>query len=547
VSRRTPDPRGRRFVAPIGLVLAVALVAGTAWWLAGALEVRTVTVPVDSPGDVSTSAIAERGTQAFAIVQSDAPSEDVVELVEAMTTQSATVAGVRSVESVTNTGVLVTAPNGALTTTPAFGSASRLEPSTSLDARTHRARDGLLGTAGLVSDDGRAFLVTAEIDPALSQAQQTDAARAFRVRAELAVTVSGLPVTVSFGGQALTLGEATDGARTDLALLVGLACIAPAAIALVVLRRRVPAGALLAAGGAALLLASILVNGEAVQGRVAPLDLGHPLSVADDLADRDLRGTIPVTIDITGAAGAFRRPDVLARMDALSTWLRSEYDVVAIDLPSTLRAEAGAITGVDSIPSNPEDIDQLLGQTGVFGSSLLAQTTNDDLSRTRIVAWLPNEGRARLDELANRLDRISVVVFEDLGISVQVGAEVVAATPTRQSLARNLALLGLLGIALGAVVALATLWDRHRHEELHRARHRRLFGPSGHHPTVRPSSAGGRREAEPEHDDDHHDRRWNRSLFARHSHGHGHDHDDRSAPPPDPGERDDADRFTSSR
>lgn len=539
-----PDARGRRLVAPIGLILAVAMIAGTAWWLAGGLQVRAATVPVDGPADVTAGAIAERGAGAFAIIQTETPSDDVVGLVDAVTTQSASVPGVVAVESATNVGVLTTTPSGDLTTTPAFGKASGLDPSTSFDARAQRAAAGLLGTAGLVDEDGRTFLIAAEIDPTLAPSAQATAARSFRDRAALAVSVSGEPVTLSFGGQALTVAEATEGARTDLALLVGLACVAPAAIALVVLRRRVPAGALLAAGGAALLLASLLVNGEAAQGRVAPLDRDDPLTVANELADRELRGTIPVTIDITGAEGAFRRPDVLARMDALTTWLRSEYPVTAVDLPTTLRAEAGAITGVDSIPSNPEDIDRLLTETGQFAPGLVDRITNEDLSRTRIVAWVPDEGRARLDELANRLDRISVVVFEDLGISVRVGADVIATTPTRKELASHLALLGMLAVALGALIALATVWDRHRHEERHRQRHRRVFGPTGRHPT---SSSGSAWRGHHEHDDDHHDRRWSRSLFSRHGHEHRSPAPD-VRPPPEPGaEPDAADRFSSTR
>ena len=305
--------------------------------------------------------------------------------------------------------------------------------------------------------------------------------------------MSGLPVDVSFGGEALTAAEATESVRTDLALLVGLACLAPAAIALVLLRRGVPAGAVLAAGGAALLLAAILVNGEPARGRASPLDPDNPVTLANDVADAQLRGVIPVTIDILGGPGAFRRPDVLARMDALTTWLRDEYGVSGVDLPTTLRAEAGAITGVDSIPSNPDDIANLIDQTRRFDDGrLLTSITNEDFSRTRIVAWLPDEDRARLDRLASRLDQISLVVFEDLGIVARFTADVVAPAPARTSLAHDLAILGILGVALGGAVALLTLRDRHLHEERHRARHRRLFG-HGYHVTASAGAVARRR------------------------------------------------------
>lgn len=514
------DLRGRRPVALIGLVLAVAVIAGTAWWLAGGLRVQPVTVPAELREDAP-DAIAERGPQAFAVVRAESLSPDVIGLVEAITNQSAALPGVLDVESVTSVGVLTTGPSGDLLATPALGSGSELDPALSLEARVQRASSSLLGTAGLLTSDGRTLLVAAELDPTRSDDERADAARAFRDQATLAASVSGLPVSVSFGGEALTTAEATDDVRGDLALLVGLACVAPAAIALVVLRRRVPTGALLAAGGAALLLASVLVSGEPARGNASPLDPDHPVTVANDLVDQQLRGTIPVTIDVVGPPGAFRRPDVLARMDALSTWLRDEYGITAVDLPTTLRTEAGTIAGVDSVPSNPDDIATLLAQTGSFqDGAFLADIANDDLSRTRIVAWVPDEGRARLDELANRLDRISLVVFEDLGISARFGAEVVSTASTRRTLANDLALLGLLALALGAAVALATLWDRHRHEERHRERHRRLFG----HPSR--STGTGSMAARSAHEHEHeHGHRWS-SLFARHVQDHYPEPDD---------------------
>ena len=499
------------------------IIAGTAWWLASQLQVEPITVPV-AFRDEAPDAIAERGPGVFAVVQSEEASTDVVELVEAITNQSASLPGVREVESVTSVGVLASTPTGDLISTPALGSASELDPALDLGARMQRASSSLLGTAGLATNDGRTLLIAAELDPSRSAEEQAATARSFRDRAALAVSVSGLAVTASFGGEALTTAEATDGVRADLTLLVGLACLAPAAIALVVLRRRVPAGALLAAGGAALLLASLLVNGEPARGNASPLDPDHPVTLANDLVDRELRGTIPITIDVVGPPGAFRRPDVLARMDALSTWLRDEYGVTAVDLPTTLRTEAGTIAGVDSVPSNPDDIDRLLAQTRAFATGdLMADIANDDLSRTRIVAWLPDEGRARLEGLATRLDGIALVVFDDLGISARISAEVVATTATRRTLANDLALLGMLAVALGAAVALATLWDRHRHEERHRERHRRLFGHPGHH--SRPTGQGAPAERSA-HD---HGHRWS-SLFARHVQDHYPDPDDPDEP-----------------
>ena len=178
------DVRGRRLVAPVGLILSVAIIAGTAWWLAAGLRVETVTVPV--PVDESgAGVIPQPGPQALAIIETDALTADVVELVEAITNQSATVPGVTAVESVTNIGVLTTLPSGGLTSTPAFGSASTLDASVTLETRAQRAAAGQLGTAGLLSSDGHTFLIAAEIDPTSSPAAQATAARSFRDRAAL--------------------------------------------------------------------------------------------------------------------------------------------------------------------------------------------------------------------------------------------------------------------------------------------------------------------------------------------------------------------------
>ncbi len=528
-SSEAPDPRSLRLVAPIGLVIGVVVLCTGAWWLAAGLRVQTVTLPVDLH-ETGPDIIADPGPTVFVVLETDGLSDEVIGLVETITDRSAAVPGVTRVESITDVGVLATTPAGEVISTPAFGSASQLDPSLDLEARRQRAAAGRLGTAGLLDARGTHLLIAAEIDAGLDQDRQAEVAESFRSGATAATADAGPSVDTMFGGEALTTVAATDDVRADLFLLVGLACVAPACIGLVVLRRRVPAGALLAAGGAALLLASILVGGEAVRGRSAPVEPDHPVMIANEVADRDLRGTVPVAIDIVGAPGSFRRPDVLARMDALTTWLRDEYGVSGVDLATTLRAETGAVTGVDSIPASPEDIATLLAVTSGFDDGrFLSPITNDDYSRTRIVAWLPDEGRSRLTELAGRLDRISDVVFADLGIAARFKADVVSPAPTRELLADDLALLGLLAVAVGAAVALATLSDRHRHEERHRAHHRHLrWGGSVAAPDA------GRRGSSPGDPTD--ARAWG-SLFTRHTQDHY----------PDPDDRDDRDDTSDTR
>ena len=73
----SPDMRGRRLVAPVGLIIAVALIAGTAWWLAAGLRVQTVAIPV-AVDESGTGVIPQPGPQALAIIQADSLSADVV-------------------------------------------------------------------------------------------------------------------------------------------------------------------------------------------------------------------------------------------------------------------------------------------------------------------------------------------------------------------------------------------------------------------------------------------------------------------------------------
>jgi hypothetical protein len=249
--------------------------------------------------------------------------------------------------------------------------------------------------------------------------------------------------------------------RSDLRALLVLAVVAPAAIALVVTRRRVPVGALLAASGAALLLASVLVvNTIGEDAGALPAD--HPVAVGNRIVDEQLRGIVPIEVEFVGAPGDFRRPEVLARLDALANWLRDQSGVNATGLSSTIRDEAGVITGVDSVPPNPDDLNRLIEDAAAFeGGTFLPTIVNDDFSRTRLIGSWPDRGTAGAEALAANFDRIAGATLAGTGVAARLEAKIPSVASATTNLANLLATLGVLSLVMGAGLALLGLWASH--------------------------------------------------------------------------------------
>jgi len=200
---------------------------------------------------------------------------------------------------------------------------------------------------------------------------------------------------------------------------------------------------------------------------IAATDVGllpadHPIAQGNRIVDERLHGMIPIEVEFTGRPDDFRKPEVLARLDALANWLRDEYGVKATGLSSTVRDETGVITGVDSVPPNPDDLATLLAATAEFDDgTFLPNIVTDDYSRTRLIGSWPNRGADAVVSMERRFDRIASAELADTGIVARLTAKVPTAEPATEALNNALGILGALAIALAATLGLLGFWARH--------------------------------------------------------------------------------------
>ncbi len=448
--------------SPARLLFGVLIIAAVTVTLARHLTVETALVPTPVADQMDAPPLAPNGDRLMVVLQTDHVTPELISAIERITARTTGIAGVIEVHSVTNTLVLTKADEFTPIATPAFGTQSRLPVERTLTERTLLAASSRLGSADLISSDGKTMSIIAVLTPAASTEARSSAASDFKQVVDTEVAAAGLPATVHLAGGAVTTMAVADGMRTDLSTLVTLAVVFPALLALLVLRRRVPVAALLAGSGAALLLAAVVVaNTSGVDSN--PVAADHPIAIGNQIVDDNLRGTVPIEIEFAGSAGDFRKPEVLARVDALSNWLRDEYSVNPTGLSSTVRDEAGIITGVDSVPPNPADIDALIVKTHDFDNGvLLHQVVNDDFSRTRLIAYRPDRGSGSVEAMARRFDQISVVLLQNTDVAARLTAREPAIEQTPTTMADILGLLGALTVVLGGLLGLLGAWARHR-------------------------------------------------------------------------------------
>lgn len=438
--------------------MLVALVA----WLSGSrLAIDIVTVPpwLPPPADVSLSG---EGDRLMAVLETGQLTPEYISAVERITERGTDIDGVAGVRSVTNTLVLAKNDPFRPIATPAFGTRSTLPVSLSLPERAQAAAASRLGSSDLISADGKTMSVMAELRPSITRTDRATAARRFRELVDSEVKAAGLPATVYLAGDVYTTAAASDSMRFDLFLLVALAALVPGISLMVALRRRVPVATLLAAGGAALLLAAVF-TADTAGVDADPLPPSHPIAQGNALVDARLNGTVPIEVEFAGSADDFRRPEVLQRVDALTNWLRDEYNVQATGLSSTLRGMAGIATGVDSVPPNPADVATLLTEMDAFdGGVLLHSLVNDDYSRTRLIAYWPNNGQTAIAQMAERFDTIAAALLVDTGIAARLTGRAPATRDAPRALADELGGMGALLLVMAATLGLLGGWARHR-------------------------------------------------------------------------------------
>ncbi len=447
---------------PARLVFGVLVIAAVTVTLARHLTVETALVPLPVDDQVAAAPLPETGDRLMVVLESDHLTPELISAIERITARTTKIAGIIEVHSVTNTLVLTKLDSFNPSATPAFGTQSRLPVERTLTERTLLAASSRLGSADLISVDGKTMSIIAVLAPDPTTDVRGAAATEFKQIVDTEIGAAGLPATVHLAGGAVTTMAVADGMRTDLSTLVALAVVLPALLALLVLHRRVPVAVLLAGSGAALLLAAVVVaNTSGVNSN--PVAADHPVAIGNQIADDHLRGTVPIELEFAGSAGDFRRPEVLARVDALANWLRDEYGVNATGLSSTIRDEAGIITGVDSVPPNPADIDALITKTHDFDNGdLLHRLVNDDFSRTRLIGYRPDRGSGSVEAIARRFDQISVVLLQNTDVAARLVAREPAIEQTPTTMADILGLVGAVTVVLGGLLGLLGAWARHR-------------------------------------------------------------------------------------
>lgn len=445
---------------PARILFGVAVLLILAVVLVGNVEAGTVLIPNPTPDTSGRPALPNTSERLIAVLQSDQLTPEYVSAIGRITARAEKTVSVSRVRSVTNTLVLI--KNGSKAgATPAFGPRSVLPLEVTLADRARMASNARLGTGDLISADGRTTAIIAELKPALTPSERDEAAAAFHDAVDTEAAAAGIGITSWVAGDTYTTIAATQGLHSDYFTIVVLACLLPALIALIILRRRVPVAAVLAAGGAALLLSSVFVT-NTIGTEAGALAADHPVAQGNRLVNEQLQGTIPIEVEFTGAPDDFKKPEVLARLDALANWLRDEYGVRATGLSSTVRDETGVITGVDSVPPNPEDLDALLDDTAHFDdATFLPSIVTEDYSRTRLIGSWPDHGSDAAASMADRFGTISAAELADTGVVARLSAKVPDVEPATTALANDLAILGIVAIVLAFALFLIGHWAKH--------------------------------------------------------------------------------------
>jgi hypothetical protein len=449
--------------------VCIGVVAVTMLALRPSVDIPTSIVPQPLPSRLRTTAadqgpsdqLPELGSEIMVVLQTQELTPELVAATDRITTEAASVPGVVSVHSITNVPVL-TSDQLKPEATPAFGPRSSLPISTTLAERADLATAGPMGSDDLIADDGRVTRIEAVLSPDVTAAARDDAVAALTRSADGAVADSGVPAKVLVGGIALSSQSLVNDVRRELTLLVVLACLVPAAIALVGLRRRVPVGTLLAASGCALLLAAVLIQNAADPALATPPS-DDPVTVANHVGDTQLHGVQPLDIEFVGERGDLRKPENLARMDALANWLHDEYQVQTSGLSSTVRGEAAAVTGIDAVPPNPVDVEALISDIQAFdGGRQLHSLVSDDFSRARLTGYWPAHGPAQLEQLTDRFDTIAAAELNGTNVHAELRGALPDTEVAVHTLVNDLAVVGAVALGLAVLAWILGLWGRYR-------------------------------------------------------------------------------------
>ena len=193
--------------------------------------------------------------------------------------------------------------------------------------------------------------------------------------------------------------------------------------------------------GVALVVGSLLVSTTAKYDYALSdaLDPNDPISQGNQVIDDRLSGIIPIEISFQGRAGQFRDPVVLAQLNEIGDWLEREDGIRTLGLPSLLRDENKALLGRDTIPVDPQRVDQLLDLAGAYqGGAYLKMFVSDDGSWTRLRGFSPDKGGVYIGGLQSRVEAHGREVLAGTGVTVRMTGEAPVAYDGMNNLTREL-------------------------------------------------------------------------------------------------------------
>ena len=151
------------------------------------------------------------------------------------------------------------------------------------------------------------------------------------------------------------------------------------------------------------------------------LDPSHPVSVASRIIDDELAGFMPLEINLSGEADAFRDPGNLARLAAASAFVSAQPTVgAAVDLAGVLADLAQAVSGAAAVPDDEAEVAQLLLLAEGDADGVLQRMVSDDYSTARIAVATTDAGGLRSLELAAAIDTKLADLFADAGVTTKV-------------------------------------------------------------------------------------------------------------------------------
>jgi uncharacterized protein len=146
---------------------------------------------------------------------------------------------------------------------------------------------------------------------------------------------------------------------------------------------------------------------------------GHPTTIANRTADRELGGILTLEIDVRGEPDVVLSPEVLAAMhDVQEKALEHPAIRQAFSVATYVSLLHEAITGERIVPTSGDAVAQLL--LLAEGDEALDELLSTDRDRARVILRARDEGGREFDKMANSVRDHLLERFEGLDVQVDV-------------------------------------------------------------------------------------------------------------------------------